>query len=1054
MKFNPQVGAMLIFALFPLGASSQSSETMRHYQGGVKSAHSVVESNEVTCFNRKYVPDVSIQQEYRKRKNWQDFLASNGEWWVQFNEHTGLPQRAMGKPISLSGSTPEQKAMNFIQQQLADFDIPVNELVLQNTSSTRTHTFVRYKQVHNGIEVWNSEMVVKLSDDGRVIMFGANVIDEIPQLDDNIGATGAAAYATEGLVGTVQNVQFDQTKIVVVPNGRVSSVHLAHEFSVTGVSNTGTPFDYFVLVDAANGDVLYRSNRVSECGVECSSACGHAIENDGLFTKHDDFRSSAKDIEAKVKTESVEMEKAKLASVIEIDMEGTLYTTHSYNPATVEKLPNMNCIINGNTFLTDQNGYVSTTESGPQTATFELAGTWSTVDNNGTTPSFTATVNDGINVIDASGNALIQEISAFYHVNIIHDHMKTWLPSFTGMDFSLPTNVEVTSGTCNAFYNGSSINFYADGGGCLTYANVADVVYHEYGHGINDNFYQDNGSFFQNGAMNEGYADFWAMSYTFNPILGVGGNDTDPTAFIRRYDTLIKVYPDDIVGEVHADGEIICGAWWDTYINLGNDMNATLDLYADVFDGLQAATANGNEGTAFTNVLIDVLQSDDAVVNGGDNDITNGTPNGVAIVDAFDKHGITLISNAELVHTDVQSATPNAGIDIDADLQLNFPFTQYLNNVTVHYTLNNTGTWNTQTMTNTGGNSYQATISSQPVGTIVSYYITADDINNNVAATDPIGAARTVYPNLPYHIMVGFTSVGEDDGADLVQDFGVWTIGLPSDNNTTGDWLAAIPLGSYQTPGDPSTICQTDEDHTVAPGEICFVTGNASSTSDGLGTNDVDGGVTTLQSPTFDLTQNQNPTFTYWRWYTNSPASGANPNADWWQVSISDDNGATWVPIENNMIGEIGWRRHAFRVSDYVSLTNQVMLQFQASDSIRPGQNLDGGSLVEAALDDITLWDDEDFWSIEDLPSISEMSIFPNPAKDDVNLSFKLEEAEEVSYFIYSAGGRMVASVKLGQLPLGEYNYTIDTKGMAAGLYTVRIVAGDKGMTQKLKLIK
>ena len=46
-----------------------------------------------------------------------------------------------------------------------------------------------------------------------------------------------------------------------------------------------------------------------------------------------------------------------------------------------------------------------------------------------------------------------------------------------------------------------------------------------------------------------------------------------------------------------------------------------------------------------------------------------------------------------------------------------------------------------------------------------------------------------------------------------------------------------------------------------------------------------------------------------------------------------------------------------FRVSDYVSLTSNIQIRFIASDSLRPGQNLDGGSLIEAAIDDLMLYE-------------------------------------------------------------------------------------------------
>src|SRR5690606_31436650 len=155
---------------------------------------------------------------------------------------------------------------------------------------------------------------------------------------------------------------------------------------------------------------------------------------------------------------------------------------------------------------------------------------------------------------------------------------------------------------CNAYYDGSSINFYAQSATCRALSLYGDVVYHEYGHGINDNFYQSQGSFFLNGAMNEGYADVWAITLTQNPVMTLGYRFNEPSSFIRRYDENPRVYPIDIVGEVHRDGEIIAGAWWDTYRLLGWDMPLTLQLFADAFGGLQAEATNGQEGEAFRDV--------------------------------------------------------------------------------------------------------------------------------------------------------------------------------------------------------------------------------------------------------------------------------------------------------------------------------------------------------------------------------------------------------------------------------------------------------------------
>ena len=75
----------------------------------------------------------------------------------------------------------------------------------------------------------------------------------------------------------------------------------------------------------------------------------------------------------------------------------------------------------------------------------------------------------------------------------------------------MPVAVNVAS-TCNAFWNGTGLVFFAAGGGCVNTATVPDVVYHEYGHGNNDKIYQQDGrpNGMVNGALHEGMADVCA----------------------------------------------------------------------------------------------------------------------------------------------------------------------------------------------------------------------------------------------------------------------------------------------------------------------------------------------------------------------------------------------------------------------------------------------------------------------------------------------------------------------------------------------------------------
>ena len=63
-----------------------------------------------------------------------------------------------------------------------------------------------------------------------------------------------------------------------------------------------------------------------------------------------------------------------------------------------------------------------------------------------------------------------------------------------------------------------------------------------------------------------------------------------------------------------------------------------LDLFKYTYDsGIDGP--DGDEGAIYMNLLIEVLFADDT-----DNDLSNGTPNDMAIISAFDLHGITLLS--------------------------------------------------------------------------------------------------------------------------------------------------------------------------------------------------------------------------------------------------------------------------------------------------------------------------------------------------------------------------------------------------------------------------
>ena len=846
--------------------------------------------------NNKRMPDLAYQAGLRQGVAWQNFLQKHSTWYVEFNEENAKPHRAYGKPIPAFGSDAESKAVYFITTELSDFNIPVNDLRLTNVNVNSKFQYINFHQTYQSLEVINSNLTFRITHDGKVAMFGIDVFNNISvDINPAIDSEAIIDNAQSGITDNIVNISVEPgLKILPVASNGIYEFHLVYEVTV---ETTGEiPGKYYTLIDAHTGDVLYRQNRVH--------------------------------------------------TTINLTLEGTI--TNNPNTATyVAGLPDAKVVINAITYYTDLLGNLTTADNTSVTANFALEGLYAIVYKGQTgsnLATFSATLNPGSNTVSFDANADDTEISAFYHTNQIHEHLKTWTPAgFTSMDNPMEVRVDRTDGDCNAFYDGG-INFYAPGGGCPASALFDDVIYHEYAHGINYIFYSYLGGSFGNSALGEGYSDVWAFTLTENPVLALGFSGP-VSSYIRRYDIDPKVYPQDLVGESHADGEIIAGAWWD----LGQNLDSIPQMM-DIFIGTHYATLSepdGNEGVLYRDVLLEALLYDD-----DDADLTNGTPNGVDICGAFGIHGITLISNANLTHTPVDTSLANVPIAITATL--NISSTTYLGDVLLFYRINTNPTWNTVVMTDLGGFNYTGDIPAQSVGTVISYYLgVGDNICGNLSAIIPIGAAESD-PNIPYYILVGYDLKATED---FEGGGSSWSYGMPGDLATTGMWEVTIPLGSWGTPGNPSTMVAPDYQHTPG-GQLCAVTQRASSATDQIGEYDVDGGHTTLESSVFDLSSYSNPVFTYFRWYINNPPSGANPNADWWQVQVSND-GTNWVAVEGTKVSDRSWRRFAFRVQDYITPSATTQIRFIASDSIRLGQYLDGGSLVEAALDDLQLWDVE-----------------------------------------------------------------------------------------------
>ncbi|MGY8989360.1 MAG: T9SS type A sorting domain-containing protein, partial [Flavobacteriales bacterium] len=126
---------------------------------------------------------------------------------------------------------------------------------------------------------------------------------------------------------------------------------------------------------------------------------------------------------------------------------------------------------------------------------------------------------------------------------------------------------------------------------------------------------------------------------------------------------------------------------------------------------------------------------------------------------------------------------------------------------------------------------------------------------------------------------------------------------------------------------------------------------------------------------------------------------------------------------------------------DYVTITSDFSIRFIASDSLRLGQYLDGGSLVEAAVDDVYLYDATNINSLTELNIVLE--VYPNPSKGVV--VFCLEEDAFVK--VINTLGEIIMET---QLSISDNK--IDLSAYNKGIYYLEIISKKQKITKKIVL--
>lgn len=526
---------------------------------------------------------------------------------------------------------------------------------------------------------------------------------------------------------------------------------------------------------------------------------------------------------------------------------------------------------------------------------------------------------NGIEEVTAQANA-------FQSINHVRDFVRDTIPTDSTADFAQEVNVNIDD-FCNGNFDGTDINLYAADSIFCYNASFSTFIAHEQGHDLNIRYGTGNGP----DGMGEGNADVFAMyafdtpwfaeGFTFNgqgPRTGLNGRlycgDSNPGCY----------------GEVHEDGEVWMGAAWKVRAALKTSLGA-------VQGGATADTLFLSWMNAFNQQTIDsIIEIQWLTLDDDDGDIDNGTPNYAAIDGGFREQGFP---GFELLVVDIDNVNQLPDVPADAgpytvNAKISALYNPPIQAAELFWRIDG-GAFNAVPMTALGGDDYTAEIPAQMGLGEINYYISAVDSTGEGNRFPRDGADDPLFFDIAAVTLEAWNFESGPEG---------WTVAAPN-HASDGHWVSGDPVGS---------AAQPEDDHSPS-GTNCWFTGQGVA-GEGPNKDDVDNGTTTLYSPIFDAAGRNQPSVSYWRWYSND--EGNNPNLDYMPIDITNDGGLTWTLIElhgGSLKGSSGgWFQNRVTIADFVTPTSQMQIRFRARD-------LDTGAAVEAAVDDVVFYYYDDF---------------------------------------------------------------------------------------------
>ena len=159
-------------------------------------------------------------------------------------------------------------------------------------------------------------------------------------------------------------------------------------------------------------------------------------------------------------------------------------------------------------------------------------------------------------------------------------------------------------------------------------------------------------------------------------------------------------------------------------------------------------------------------------------------------------------------------------------------------------------------------------------------------------------------------------------------------------------------------------------------------------------------------------------------------------------IEVSTDSGATWTLVDDipGYGPAAAWSSVVSDLSAYAGMSN-VWVAFRYNDA--------GAWSYGMAVDDVIL--SGIVTSVNEIGNyLNNLKVYPNPAIDNIQLSFELPGNNNLSIAILDVTGRIIKNENKGFITQGLHTYSLDVSDIAAGIYTVRLNTNEGNSVKQL----